>query len=60
MLVTINGISLPALYAGPLPSFAGLDQINVKFTPELSGSGVSNIVVKVDQHEANAVTVNIR
>jgi len=60
VLVTINGISLPALYAGPQPNFAGLDQINVQLTPELAGSGVSNIVVKVDQHQANAVTVDIR
>ncbi len=60
VLVTINGISLPALYAGPQPSDAGLDQINVQLTPELIGGGVSNIVVKVDQHEANTVTLNIR
>lgn len=60
VLVTINGVSLPALYAGPQPSFAGLDQINVQLTPELSGGGVSNIVVKVDQHQANTVTVDIQ
>jgi uncharacterized protein (TIGR03437 family) len=59
VLVTINGISLPALYAGPQPSFAGLDQLNVQLTPNLRGSGVSNIVIKVDQHQANTVTVNI-
>jgi uncharacterized protein (TIGR03437 family) len=45
VLVTVNGVSLPALYSGPQPDFAGLDQINVQLTPELSGSGVSNIVV---------------
>jgi uncharacterized protein (TIGR03437 family) len=60
VLVTINGISLPALYAGPQPSFAGLDQINVQLPRQLSGSGVSNVVVKVDQHQANTVTVDIR
>jgi len=60
VLVTINGISLPALYAGPQPSFAGLDQINVQLTPALSGSGMANIVVKVDQHQANAVSLDIR
>jgi uncharacterized protein (TIGR03437 family) len=60
VLVTINGISLPALYAGPQPNFLGLDQINVQLTPELSGSGVSNIVIKVDQHQANTVTIDIR
>ena len=60
VLVTIDGVSLPVLYAGPQPDFAGLDQINVQLTPELSGSGVSNIVVKVDQHQANTVTVDIQ
>jgi uncharacterized protein (TIGR03437 family) len=60
VLVTINGVSLPALYAGPQPNFAGLDQINVQLTPSLRGSGVANIVIKVDQHQANGVTVAIQ
>jgi uncharacterized protein (TIGR03437 family) len=60
VLVTINGIMLPALYAGPQPDFAGLDQINVQLTSELRGSGVSNIVIKVDQHQANTVTADIQ
>jgi uncharacterized protein (TIGR03437 family) len=60
VLVTINGISLPVLYAGSQPTFAGLDQIDVQLTPELRGGGVSNIVVKVDQHQANTVTVDIQ
>jgi uncharacterized protein (TIGR03437 family) len=60
VLVTINGISLPALYAGPQPNFVGLDQVNVQLTPELRGSGVSNIVIKVDQHQANTVTADIQ
>ncbi len=58
--MTVNGISLPALYAGPQPNFAGLDQINVQLTPELRGSGLSNIVIKVDQHQANTVTADIQ
>jgi uncharacterized protein (TIGR03437 family) len=60
VLVTVNGVSLPALYAGPQPNFAGLDQINLQLTPALSGSGVANIVIKVDQHQANTVTVAIQ
>ena len=60
VLVTVNGVSLPALYAGAQPNFAGLDQINVQLPASLRGSGVANIVVKVDQHPANTVTVNIR
>ena len=58
VLVTINGISVPALFAGPQPNFAGLDQINVQLPAALLGSGVSNIVIKVDQHQANTVTVD--
>jgi uncharacterized protein (TIGR03437 family) len=60
VLVTVNGIGLPVLYAGPQPNFAGLDQINVQLTPDLQGSGISNVLVKVDQHQANTVTVDIQ
>ena len=60
VLVTINGMSVPALYAGPQPQFPGLDQINVPLTENLSGSGVANIVLKVDQHQANTVTVDVQ
>jgi uncharacterized protein (TIGR03437 family) len=60
VLVTINGISVPVLYAGPQPDFAGLDQINVPLLLSLRGSGVANVVVKVNQHQANTVTVDIQ
>ena len=60
VLVTINGISVPALYAGPQPNFAGLDQINVPLKLDLRGSGVANLVLKVDQHQANTVTVDVQ
>jgi uncharacterized protein (TIGR03437 family) len=51
---------VPALYAGPQPNFAGLDQINVPLTLDLRGSGVANLVLKVDQHQANTVTVDVQ
>jgi len=60
VLVTINGIDVPALYAGPQPTFAGLDQINVPLTLNLRGSGLADVVLKVDQHQANTVTVNVQ
>jgi uncharacterized protein (TIGR03437 family) len=60
VLVTINGVSVPALYAGPQTGFAGLDQINVQLPLNLRGSGEANIVLKVDQHRANVVTLVIR
>jgi uncharacterized protein (TIGR03437 family) len=60
VLVTINGISMAVLYGGSQPTFSGLDQINVPLTLNLRGSGVANIVVKVDQHQANTVTVAVQ
>jgi hypothetical protein len=53
-------VSVPVLYAGPQPQFAGLDQINVPLTLNLRGSGAANIVLKVDQHQANSVTVDVQ
>jgi uncharacterized protein (TIGR03437 family) len=58
--VTINGVNVPVLYAGPQPDFAGLDQINVPLTLNLRGSGVANVVLKVNQHQANTVTVDVQ
>ena len=60
VLVTINGVSVPVLYAGPQPDFAGLDQINVPLLLSLRGSGMANVVLKVNQHQANIVTVDIQ
>jgi uncharacterized protein (TIGR03437 family) len=58
--VTINGISVPVLYAGPQPEFAGLDQVNVPLTLNLRGSGEANVVLSVDGQISNTVTVNVQ
>lgn len=58
--VTINGISVPVLYAGAQPTFTGLDQVNVALTLDLRGSGESNVVLTVDGQVSNTVTVNIQ
>jgi uncharacterized protein (TIGR03437 family) len=58
--VTVNGVSVPVLYAGPQPEFAGLDQVNVALTLNLRGSGETNVVLAVDGQTANPVTVNVR
>jgi uncharacterized protein (TIGR03437 family) len=58
--VTINGVNVPVLYAGPQPEFAGLDQVNVALTLYLRGSGETNVVLVVDGQTANSVTVNVR
>lgn len=58
--VTINGISVPVLYAGPSPNFAGLDQVNVGLGLNLRNSGESGVVVTVDGQASNIVTINVR
>lgn len=58
--VTINGVNLPAQYAGPAPGFAGLDQVNVALPVALRGSGESNVVVTIDGQTSNAVLINLR
>jgi len=58
--VTINGTSVPVLYAGPTPGFTGLDQVNVPLLLSLRGSGESNVVLTVDGQVSNTVTINIQ
>jgi uncharacterized protein (TIGR03437 family) len=58
--VTINGTSVPVLYAGPQPSFTGLDQVNVPLILTLKGSGESKVVLTADGQTSNTVTVNIQ
>ena len=56
----IGGTNVPVLYAGPQPSFEGLDQVNLAIPLSLRGSGEVNIVLIVDGQTANVVTVNIQ
>jgi uncharacterized protein (TIGR03437 family) len=58
--VIINGIGAPVLYAGPQPSFEGLDQVNVQLPVTLGGSGEVNVVLTVDGQTANVVTINVQ
>jgi uncharacterized protein (TIGR03437 family) len=58
--VTIHGTSVPVLYAGPTPGFAGLDQVNVALTLNLRGSGESDVQLTVDGQSSNAVTINVQ
>ena len=58
--VTINGISVPVLYAGPQLEFVGLDQVNVPLTLNLRGSGEANVVLTVEGQTANPVTINVK
>jgi uncharacterized protein (TIGR03437 family) len=58
--MTINGISVPVLYAGPAPGYTGLDQVNASLVLGLRGSGESNVVLTVDGQVANTVTINVQ
>ncbi len=58
--VTISGIGVPVLYAGPAPGYTGLDQVNAGLVLSLRGSGESNVVLTVDGQAANTVTINVQ
>lgn len=58
--LTIHGVSAPVLYAGPSPSFTGLDQVNVVLPISLRGSGESDVVLTVDGQTANTVRINLQ
>ena len=58
--VTIAGVSVPVLYAGPTPNFIGLDQVNVPLVLSLRGSGLCSVVVTVDGQASNAVMIDIQ
>jgi uncharacterized protein (TIGR03437 family) len=58
--MTIDGIGVPVLYAGPAPGYTGLDQVNAGLVPGLRGSGESNVVLTVDGQAANTVTINVQ
>ena len=58
--VTINGTSVPVLYAGAQGGFVGLDQVNVAVPLSLRGSGETNLVLTVNGQASNTVRVNIQ
>jgi uncharacterized protein (TIGR03437 family) len=57
VIVTIGGIPVQVLYAGPQIQFDGLDQINVGANLNLRGLGLTDIVVTIDGRVANRVQV---
>jgi uncharacterized protein (TIGR03437 family) len=58
--VTINGVSVPVLYAGAAPDFVGLDQVNTGLPLTLRGGGEVKVVLTVDGQSSNAVTIHIQ
>jgi uncharacterized protein (TIGR03437 family) len=60
VIATIHGIRVPVSYAGPTPNFNSLDQVNVRLSSSLQGSGESKVILTVDGQTSNAVTINIQ
>jgi hypothetical protein len=57
---TVDGVDVPALYAGPQLSYAGLDQVNLQLPMSLAGRGDVQLVLSANGVAANTVTLNIR
>jgi uncharacterized protein (TIGR03437 family) len=58
---TIGGVSVPVLFAGPAPGFAGEDQVNIGPLPQsLAGMGNVNIVLTAGGQPANTVNLTIQ
>jgi len=57
---TIGGVNSPVLFAGPQPSFPGLDQVNIELPGRLRGGGEVEIALTIDGQAANSVSVAVR
>jgi uncharacterized protein (TIGR03437 family) len=58
--VTVGGVSLPVLFAGPAPGFTGLQQINVQLLAQLAGAGrVSLMITTASGRTTNVVEIVI-
>jgi uncharacterized protein (TIGR03437 family) len=58
--ISIGGVAVPALYAGPQESFVGLDQVNLPLPVSLTGKGNVNIQVSAAGIASNPVQVTIQ
>jgi len=58
--VSVGGVTVPVLYAGIQPTYAGLDQVNVKLPSSLKGKGEVDVVLTADGVAANTVRIAIR
>ena len=57
---TVNGMSIPVLFAGAQPTFPGLDQVNIQLPASLKGLGMVDVIVAVDGQATNTVRLDIR
>jgi uncharacterized protein (TIGR03437 family) len=56
----VAGQSVPVLYAGPVASDAGLDQVNLSIPKSLAGSGDVRVYLVADGVTSNVVGLNIQ
>ena len=57
---TVNGVSTPLAYAGPLSPFNGVAQYNILVPPGLAGAGKVDVTVSIANRTSNTVNVTIR
>jgi uncharacterized protein (TIGR03437 family) len=60
VVVTIGGIVVDTQFAGAVPGFVALDQINAVLKRSLAGKGEVNAVVKVDNSSSNTFILAFR
>jgi uncharacterized protein (TIGR03437 family) len=58
--VSIGGVAGEVSFAGPQGSLVGLDQVNVRVPPSLTGRGEVDLVLTADGVNSNTVRVNFR
>jgi hypothetical protein len=58
--VNVGKLTLPTVYAGVAPGFAGEDQVNVVLPATLAGSGLVQLSVSVAGVTSNLVTIYIQ
>ena len=57
--VTIGSTPSEVLFADAAPGYVGLDQVNVRLSRALIGSGELNVALSADGRAANVVRINI-
>ena len=60
VIVTIGGVSVPVLFAGPQPQFIGLDQVNVQLTQALRGRGTVEVRIAIGAVSSNSAIIAIQ
>lgn len=58
--ITIGGLNLVPIFAGPQPEYPGLDQMNVLLPKALVGRGRVPVTVSVDGSASNVLTLQFR